>query len=563
MSRSVLLLAVHGSRHRPEVNAAVRALAASLDLPPDYDEVCTGFHQGSPGFAEAIGNCAADRVTVVPIMTSHGHYADRVLPRELARGRPPQTRDLVITEPVGRHLGMGALLAERVEQLLHAWRLDAAQVTVALVGHGTRRNPHSRRTTVHWASQLGYTTRIGQTLAVFLDDEPGLDALLQRARSRHLIVLPFLIGAGPHATEDIPAALGMTPAGPSGSAGFPLVQRRGDRILAVDRPVGQDPAIARLVRDLAEQPTLRWQPSLPPRPLRLGTRSSKLALWQARHVTSMLRAGGWPVEIVELATSGDRDRLSAIAELPGDAPFTDDIDVALASGAIDLAVHSRKDLPTHMSREFELAAVLPRGDVREALVARDHLTLATLPPGATVGTSSPRRAAQVRALRPDLAIRPLRGPVDDRVRQVRDGKLDAAILAVAGLERLGMLCEAAEIFAPDVFVPAPAQAALAVQVRAGDELAACAVADLDDSATRAATDLEWRLLAAFDDRPNLAVAAYAQAADDEVRVHVRVLDLQNGQAHDLHAAGATSDAVWWDVIARLPTSPRQPAGATR
>lgn len=255
---------------------------------------------------------------------------------------------------------------------------------------------------------------------------------------------------------------------------------------------------------------------------RLGTRGSALAMWQARHVAGRLTRVGLDVEIARISTVGDRDRRRAICDLPSDAPFSDEIEQAVLSGQIDLAVHSLKDLPLEPTPGLSLVAILRRGDVREALVSHRDVHLADLPAGAVVGTSSPRRAAQIRTSRPDLETAPIRGPVDGRVRQIRAGRFDAAILAAAGLQRLGLADEICEMLPLDAFLPAPGQAALAVQVRDDDPLAEVIRAALDDEPTRRATEAELMFSRAVGDRDDWVVAAHAVANEGAPLGHRRL-----------------------------------------
>jgi hydroxymethylbilane synthase len=228
------------------------------------------------------------------------------------------------------------------------------------------------------------------------------------------------------------------------------------------------------------------------RTLRLGTRGSALALLQAERVAGRLRREGIGVELVEIATTGDRDLALSVDELPSEAPFTDDIEAALRAGTIDIAVHCMKDLPLDPAEDLATAAVVDRADPREALISRNDQKLATLAPGARVGTSGLLRTLQIRRLRPDLEAVPIRGTVEERVRLVRQGRFEATVLAVAGLERLGLEAEIAERFPVETFVPAPGQGAIAVQVRAGDERALRVAASIDDpKAHRAAAAERW------------------------------------------------------------------------
>ena len=226
-------------------------------------------------------------------------------------------------------------------------------------------------------------------------------------------------------------------------------------------------------------------------PLRLGTRRSALALAQsgmiARAITGVT---GREVELIEISTYGDVSK-EALAQIGGTGVFVSALRDALAAGVIDLAVHSLKDLPTASPDGLVLAAVPEREDPRDVLVARDGLKFADLPPGARVGTGSPRRAAQLRLARADLEIVAIRGNVDTRIGFVTDGVLDAVVLAYAGMNRLGRIGEATDYFDPATMVPAPGQGALAVECRAADTALAAELAALDHPVTRAVID-DWR-----------------------------------------------------------------------
>lgn len=223
----------------------------------------------------------------------------------------------------------------------------------------------------------------------------------------------------------------------------------------------------------------------------IGTRRSKLALHQAKLVVDLISAVrcDLSVEMVSYEASGDA-MLDVPAPLLAPDAFTDSIELALASGEIDAAVHSFKDLPMDATPGLIVAAVPLRADPREALVCARKLTLSELPPASVVGTSSERRAAAVLALRPDLKVRPIRGAVDARVAMVLAGKFDAALLALAGLERLGLLAHVTEVFDLSAMPPAAGQGALAVQCRADDGFALAVLADIDDVALHNSVDAE-------------------------------------------------------------------------
>jgi hydroxymethylbilane synthase len=281
------------------------------------------------------------------------------------------------------------------------------------------------------------------------------------------------------------------------------------------------------------------------RTLRIGTRGSALALAQTGTVAEALKAAGAQVEIVVIKTPGDLSD-APIAQI-GIGVFTSALRDALAGGEIDVAVHSYKDLPTAPDPRLVLAAVPRREDPRDALVARDGLTLGELLPGSTVGTGSPRRAAQLEALGLGLNIVPLRGNVDTRIGKVRSGELDAVVLARAGIARLGRADEITETLEPIQMLPAPAQGALAVECRIDDVDAEHLIqSTLDDSASRAAVTAERAMLAALEagcSAPVGALADVVEDLDDEGKVVYR-LSLRGVAAtpeNDLLRASATGD----------------------
>lgn len=252
----------------------------------------------------------------------------------------------------------------------------------------------------------------------------------------------------------------------------------------------------------------------------VGTRGSPLALVQADILVALL-GEAWPsvqatVRIVE--TSGDRSQAAGapLPEIGGKGLFTAELERELAGAKIDCAVHSLKDLPTAETPGIALGAVCFREDVRDCLVSRGGEPLSDLPEGASVGTSSLRRAAQLRALRPDLDVRPIRGNVGTRIRKVRDGEVDAVVVAAAGINRLRLESEVAEWLSADAFLPAPGQAALGIQCRADDEAALTLLAAIEDPGARAETTAERAFLAALGAGCSAPVGACArmQAPND-------------------------------------------------
>ncbi len=249
------------------------------------------------------------------------------------------------------------------------------------------------------------------------------------------------------------------------------------------------------------------------RVIRIGTRGSKLALAQTGIVADTIRATGAEVEIVTVTTPGDLSS-APIAQI-GVGVFTSALREALLRNEIDVAVHSYKDLPTAPEDGLVLAAVPPREDPRDALIARDGLTLGELPPGAKVGTGAARRMAQLRALGLGLEIVPIRGNIDTRMRKVADGELDAVVLARAGLARVGRVDEITETLDPIQMLPAPAQGALALECRAADvDIEHLLASAVDDESTRVAVTAERALLAALEAGCSAPVGALAEIVED-------------------------------------------------
>ncbi|EGX61558.1 porphobilinogen deaminase [Streptomyces zinciresistens K42] len=247
--------------------------------------------------------------------------------------------------------------------------------------------------------------------------------------------------------------------------------------------------------------------------LRLGTRRSRLAMAQSGQVADAVsRTTGRPVELVEITTYGDVSR-EALAQIGGTGVFVTALRDALLGGEIDFAVHSLKDLPTTQPEELALAAVPEREDPRDVIVAREALKLTDLPRGARVGTGSPRRTAQLNAYARghglDIEMVPIRGNVDTRIRYVRDGGLDAVVLAAAGLSRIGRLDEVTDFLSVDTVLPAPGQGALAVECSAGNADLVAALGELDDPFTRIAVTAERSLLAALEAGCSAPVGALA------------------------------------------------------
>jgi hydroxymethylbilane synthase len=244
--------------------------------------------------------------------------------------------------------------------------------------------------------------------------------------------------------------------------------------------------------------------------LRIGSRGSQLALWQANHISSLLREHGHTVEIEIIHTTGDKITDVALAKVGTKGMFTKEIEEALAAGRVDLAVHSLKDLPTELPPGFELAAITRRENPCDVFVSKNYARIEDLPPKARVGTSSLRRQAQLRTVRPDLDIQPLRGNVDTRLRKLEEGQYGAIILAAAGLNRLGKTALVRQVIAAEVMCPAAGQGALGVEIRKGDNAVREHIAFLDDADARVTTACERALLSALGGGCQVPIGAHAE-----------------------------------------------------
>ncbi|HLB87270.1 MAG TPA: hydroxymethylbilane synthase [Terriglobales bacterium] len=252
--------------------------------------------------------------------------------------------------------------------------------------------------------------------------------------------------------------------------------------------------------------------------LRIGSRGSQLALWQANHISALLRDRGQKVEIEIIKTTGDKITEVALAKVGTKGMFTKEIEEALAEGRVDLAVHSLKDLPTEVSVGFEIAAITQRENPRDVFCSRKYKSIDELPHGARIGTSSLRRQAQLKAVRPDLEIHPLRGNVDTRLRKLEAGEYDAVILAAAGLNRLGKTELVRQVISAEIMCPAAGQGALAIEIRADDSGTRQLLGFLDDATARATTTCERALLNKLGGGCQVPIGAFAEVRDG--RLHL-------------------------------------------
>ena len=250
--------------------------------------------------------------------------------------------------------------------------------------------------------------------------------------------------------------------------------------------------------------------------LRIGSRGSQLALWQAHHISDLLRAHGHEVELEIIKTTGDKILDVALAKVGTKGMFTKEIEEALADGRVDLAVHSLKDLPTELSPGFEIAAITTRENPRDVFCSRKYSSIENLPQGARVGTSSLRRQAQLKAVRPDLEIYPLRGNVDTRLRKLDEGEYDAIILAAAVLNRLGKTALVKQVIPSEVMCPAAGQGALGIEIRAGDSATRQHLVFLDDRAARLSTTCERALLNKLGGGCQVPIGASAEVREGRI-----------------------------------------------
>jgi hydroxymethylbilane synthase len=281
--------------------------------------------------------------------------------------------------------------------------------------------------------------------------------------------------------------------------------------------------------------------------LRIGTRGSPLALWQAREVQARLAAAHGiaddAIAITVIRTSGDVIQDRPLAEVGGKGLFTKEIEQALADGAIDIAVHSSKDMPTVLPAGLILAACLPREDVRDAFISRKASTIAGLPGGAVVGTASLRRQAMVKRHRPDLTVVSLRGNVETRLRKLDSGLVDATLLAFAGLKRLGRADTATAILDSNEFLPAVGQGAVGIEARADDLRTRDLVAAVDHEPTRIAVEAERAFLAVLDGSCRTPIAGHARVTADGFSFRGMILRPDGSEALETSRAGPVGDAL--------------------
>jgi hydroxymethylbilane synthase len=278
--------------------------------------------------------------------------------------------------------------------------------------------------------------------------------------------------------------------------------------------------------------------------LRIATRKSALALWQAEHVATLLR-GRYPeltVALVPMTTRGDEVQDRSLASIGGKGLFLKELEVAMLEGRADLAVHSLKDVPAHLEPGFVLPAILPRADAADALVSNHYATLADLPAGARVGTSSLRRQAQMHALRPDVELLDLRGNVGTRLAKLDAGAYDAIVLACAGLVRLGLAARIRSRLTAPQWLPAPGQAAIAIEARSTDPATLELLAALDDAGTRITVSAERAMNRALGGSCTVPIGAWCVRNGDDLQLSGLVGDVKHGRVLRAEGSAAVGQA---------------------
>jgi hydroxymethylbilane synthase len=278
--------------------------------------------------------------------------------------------------------------------------------------------------------------------------------------------------------------------------------------------------------------------------IRIATRESRLALWQAEHVASLLcrHHPGLTVELVPMTTRGDQILDRTLAKIGGKGLFIKELESAMLEGRADIAVHSMKDVPANLPEAFEIAAVLEREDPRDALVSPQYFTLTEIPADGIIGTSSLRRQAQIRHLRPDLRVEPLRGNVETRLNKLDRGHFAAILLAAAGLKRLGLGHRIAGLLGPEVSLPAVGQGAVGVECLAGREEIAALLASLEHAATRRCVEAERAFASGLGASCESPVAGFAEIEGDEIVLRGMVATADGATVLRGKIRGAATDA---------------------
>ena len=503
-TRPLVILAAHGGGDDSPANLLISSLANRVAAHIPHADVVPSFNLGKPAIGELVGAAGDRRVVIVPVMTSAGYFAGEHL-RTVIRRAGVDPNAIQIAAAVGVDSRVAELACARFSEALERHELESAECSLLVIGHGTTRSAASAMATNAIAATVQRRFAEADARPVFLDQDPYLEQVAADASLRRTAVaFPFLVGGAGHAREDVPDRLGV----PRASVETDLPSNRDDgRSVLILKPLGEDPEFPAILTACVEAALAR-------RPLRIGTRASRLARWQCEQAREALAHAGFATAAVVLETEGDGDLTRALDSFATDGPFTDALEHALLSGAIDVAVHSCKDLPLDLAPGTTIGAALPRGATDDALVSFDGGALASLPREARVGTCSQRRAAQLHRLRPDLVAVPIRGTVEQRLQQIGEGRFHAAVLAVAGLERLGRSDAISERFSHEEMMPEAGQGAIVLQIRASDADIRAVAVTIDDRPTRLAILAERALSRLIAERTGLIAAAVATVGDD-------------------------------------------------
>ncbi len=521
-----IVLAAHGAGDTSRANAIVERCAERLEVAMVGARVRPAFRLGTPSYTAAFQ--AADRPVriVAPLLTSDGFHTAAL--RSVVERHTHHSQRSIVTDPLGTTPSIHEVIAAHVRERLRPSGILPAAVAVLVIGHGTPRHPNSRETTEGvvqaLTAQLGCIAR-----AAFLDDAPDIEhALRDLPPNAPLAIVPFLFGGGPHALVDVPAR----------------VEHECQALGRANAAIVLDPLSQLDILQAAIERTVRAAYS--PHPVvRVGARGSDLSRRQVRLFAEQLAQRGADVSHVVIETSGDRDRITT--DLPPGF-FSDEIDEALLGGRVDVALHSAKDVTDASHPALEDIAVLARGRTDEVLVTRDGRSLERLLPGARVGTSSERRARQVRRLRPDISTVPIRGDVPARIAAVDRGEFDGVVLAAAGIERLGLTGRIAESFDVTGIVPAAGQGAIVVRCRR-DAAQRELLHALDHPPTRREVQAE-RAFASLIERAGAATAA-ARAATVGAHLVLYGRGITNtGDVRDVVASDPDPDSVAADAARR-------------
>jgi hydroxymethylbilane synthase len=518
-----IILAAHGAGDSSPANALVQACARQLEVTAVGARVTAAFLRGEPAYTAALVGADRPNRIIVPFFTSDGYYAER-LRCEAARASVSGTETNVLA-PVGTHQAFIQALAGRAAYAIVQHDFAPAGTIVVVVGHGTTRHAGSgaaAQAVADAVAQRGVTAH-----AAYLDQYPTIEDVIGRTPPDvNFVIVPFLLGGGDHAANDVPARVNA------------IAERRGvppSRVVFLE-PMGGLPALSELLEQVV------WEARSGRLRLNVGARASLLSVRQIEIFAACVAPLGVDVRFVPTETRGDRDQTTPVDAFGADDPFTGEINEALLAGRIDVAVHSLKDLPFAGDPTIVDAAILSRGSAEEVLVSLTGARLSALPAGARIGTSCVRRASQIRRARPDLVPVPIRGVVPARIDAVDRGDVDAVVLAAAGLERLGLHGRIAERFSTARFVPAAGQGAIVAQCRA-DSPHLALLQRIDHHATRLAVTAERAFASAVERRDARVAAAHATVENSWITLHARIIDPGSARVLDVSIGGRDPEQV--------------------